>query len=99
MARATTRFGPVEIRVAKERFFPATANVDANEMREFVIRVALQPQGELEETVTVSSTRTDTRLQDTPTHVEVVQRDEIEEEITMKPGDMVMLLNEMGGMR
>ena len=49
--------------------------------------------------LTVSATRTGARIQDSPLHVEVLQQEEIEEEVMMKPGDMVMLLNEMGGMR
>ena len=53
----------------------------------------------VEETVTVSSTRTGARLDDTPVRVEVLQREEIEEKMLMTPGDIVMLLNEMGGMR
>ena len=54
----------------------------------------------LEETVTVvASTRTDKRLEDQPMRVEVLAREEIEEKMLMTPGDIVMMLNEMGGMR
>lgn len=38
-------------------------------------------------------------MQDLPTRVEVLGREEIEEKMLMTPGDIVMLLNEMGGMR
>ena len=62
--------------------------------------VELQPQPTLEETVTVvASTRTDKRLEDQPMRVEVLAREEIEEKMLMTPGDIVMMLNEMGGMR
>ena len=62
--------------------------------------VDLQPQPSLEETVTVvASTRTDKRLEDQPMRVEVLAREEIEEKMLMTPGDIVMMLNEMGGMR
>ena len=54
---------------------------------------------EVEERVTVSATRTDKRLEDQPMRVEVLGRDEIEEKMLMTPGDIVMMLNEMGGMR
>src|SRR6187399_3059846 len=50
-------------------------------------------------TVTVSATRTGTRLDDQPMRVEVLGREEIEEKLLMTPGDIVMMLNEMGGMR
>ena len=50
-------------------------------------------------TVTVSATRTGTRLDDQPMRVEVLGREEIEEKLLMTPGDIVMMMNEMGGMR
>src|SRR6187397_123120 len=58
------------------------------------------PQPSVEESVTVvASTRTDKRLEDQPMRVEVLAREEIEEKMLMTPGDIVMMLNEMGGMR
>src|SRR6187397_2606197 len=58
------------------------------------------PQPSVEESVTVvASTRTDKRLEDQPMRVEVLAREEIEEKMLMTPGDIVMTLNEMGGMR
>jgi iron complex outermembrane receptor protein len=96
---ATVPLGEVQIRVTKEGYFPATTSLMAEENKEYSVRVELQQQEELKEEIKVYATRTDARLQDSPTHVEVLQRDEIEEETMMKPGDMVMLLNEMGGMR
>jgi outer membrane receptor for ferrienterochelin and colicins len=53
----------------------------------------------LEQQITVSATRTERRLEDTPTRVEVLEREEIEEKMLMTPGDIVMMLNEMGGLR
>jgi len=53
----------------------------------------------VEEQVTVSATRTDRRIQHSPTRVEVVDREEIEEKMLMGPGDIAMLLNEIGGLR
>ena len=54
---------------------------------------------EIEISVTVSATRTGGRIEDQPLRVEVLEREEIEEKILMTPGDIVMMLNEMGGMR
>jgi outer membrane receptor for ferrienterochelin and colicins len=48
---------------------------------------------------TVSATRTDKRIEDQPMRVEVVDAEEIEEKQLMTPGDIVMMLNEMGGLR
>lgn len=52
-----------------------------------------------EETVVVEATRTNKRLEDVPVRVEVLEREEIEEKMLMTPGDIVMMLNEMGGLR
>jgi iron complex outermembrane receptor protein len=60
------------------------------------------PRGALqveEEVTVVATTRTGGRLEDQPTRVEVLDREEIEEKMLMTPGDIVMMLNEMGGMR
>ena len=54
---------------------------------------------EIEISVTVSATRTGGRIEDQPLRVEVLEREEIEEKMLMTPGDIVMMLNEMGGMR
>jgi outer membrane receptor for ferrienterochelin and colicins len=91
--------GIVEIGVSKSGFFPATASINADDAREFVVRVELQPQNEVKEEIKVYATRNDIRIEDSPLHVEVLQREEIEEKMMMTPGDIVMMLNEMGGMR
>ncbi len=91
--------GNVRIAVSKEGFFPATASITAGEAKEFVVRVELQPQKQVEEEIKVYATRNDVRMEDSPLHVEVLQREEIEEKMMMTPGDIVMMLNEMGGMR
>jgi len=54
---------------------------------------------EFEEDVIVTATRTGGRIGDQPTRVEVLGREEVEEKMLMTPGDIVMMLNEMGGMR
>lgn len=59
-----------------------------------------EPAIEIEEEVTVvASTRTGRRIEDQPMRIEVLDREEIEEKMLMTPGDIVMMLNEMGGMR
>ncbi len=54
---------------------------------------------EIEEEVIVTSTRTGGRIDEQPTRVEALTREEVEEKMLMTPGDIVMMLNEMGGMR
>jgi iron complex outermembrane receptor protein len=99
-ALITVAPGPVEVTVVKMPFVPTTVTVQAtpNVVQEVVVELQAQPT--VEETVTVvASTRTDARLEDLPMRVEVLAREEIEEKMLMTPGDIVMMLNEMGGMR
>lgn len=58
-----------------------------------------QDPPEIEVSIVVEATRTGGRLEDSPLRVEVLEREEIEEKMLMTPGDIVMMLNEMGGMR
>jgi outer membrane receptor for ferrienterochelin and colicins len=79
--------------------FIAIAQVSAQSESAAVADVEPQELPTVEEEVLVSATRTDRRLEDQPMRVEVLGRDEIEEKMLMTPGDIVMMLNEMGGMR
>ena len=54
---------------------------------------------EVEETVVVTATRSERRLQDEPLRVEVIDREEIEEKALMTPGSVAMLLGETTGLR
>jgi iron complex outermembrane receptor protein len=99
-ATIVTLPGTIEITVLKSGFAPTTAAVQvaAGATQDVVVELEAQPV--VEETVTVvASTRTDKRLEDQPMRVEVLAREEIEEKMLMTPGDIVMMLNEMGGMR
>ncbi len=92
--------GSGEITVAKDGFVPATVPMKAAPGSTPAIVVELQPLPTVEEEITViATTRTDKRLEDQPMRVEVLDREEIEEKMLMTPGDIVMMLNEMGGMR
>src|SRR6185295_2263390 len=92
--------GTVDITVLKSGFASTTVSVQVAGGAAQDVIVDLQPQPTVEETVTVvASTRTDKRLEDQPMRVEVLDREEIEEKMLMTPGDIVMMLNEMGGMR
>jgi iron complex outermembrane receptor protein len=56
-------------------------------------------QEEEEEEIIVQGTRTRRRVQDEPIRVEVITREEIEEKLLMRPGNIAMLVNETGGVR
>jgi outer membrane receptor for ferrienterochelin and colicins len=91
--------GEVQITIIKEGFNPVTLSATAVPGPAQIISVALERQSVLEEHVTVSATRTDKRMEDQPMRVEVLDAEEIEEKQLMTPGDIVMMLNEMGGLR
>ena len=95
-----TDAGNVDITVVKAGFVPVTTSVQVGVGATQEVIVELEQRPNLEESVTVvASTRTDKRLEDQPMRVEVLAREEIEEKMLMTPGDIVMMLNEMGGMR
>ena len=85
--------------VNKEDHQPFRSHVKIEQDQQTEIEVELEPKLEDQQEVTVYATRTNVRLQDSPLHVEVLSEDEINEELAMRPGDISMMLNEMGGMR
>lgn len=91
--------GTVDVSVSHEGFVTnkTSITVAAGQIQE--ITLELQPNPTAEQEITVSATRTDMRLEDVPLRVEVIQQEDIEEELMMKPGDIGMMLNEMGGLR
>ena len=99
--RATIHVAPgtVDITVIKEGFNPVTLTATAVLGQPHVIPVTLERQAAIEEHVTVSATRTEKRIEDQAMRVEVLDAEEIEEKQLMTPGDIVMMLNEMGGLR
>jgi outer membrane receptor for ferrienterochelin and colicins len=99
-AQAQVPVGEVALTVIKAGYVTTTVAVMIAAAAQQDVRIDLQREPTLEETVTVvATTRTNKRLEDQPTRVEVLAREEIEEKMLMTPGDIVMMLNEMGGMR
>jgi outer membrane receptor for ferrienterochelin and colicins len=92
--------GEVELTVVKAGYVTMTVKVMVVAGAQRDVSIELQREPTLAETVTVvAATRTNKRLEDQPMRVEVLVREEIEEKMLMTPGDIVMMLNEMGGMR
>ena len=58
----------------------------------------LQDGEEIEEII-VRTTRSGRRVQDEPIRVDVLNQEEIEEKVMMRPGNIVMMLAETGGLR
>lgn len=91
--------GVITMAVTKPGFFDVVQTVTVGES-DLDLDVELVPTPEVEEeVVVVATTRTGRRVEDQPTRVEVLGREEIEEKMLMTPGDIVMMLNEMGGLR
>jgi len=59
----------------------------------------LVEETEESEDIIVQATRSRRRVQDEPTKVEVLAREEIEEKILMRPGNIATILSETGGLR
>ena len=91
--------GRIELTIVKSGYVPGSVDVDVRSNEEQPVIVDLVREVTVEEHVTVSATRTDRGIEDQPMRVEVVDREEIEEKTMMTPGDVVMLLNETGGLR
>jgi iron complex outermembrane receptor protein len=63
-------------------------------------QVSPAPPEEAEaEEIIVQATRSGRRVSDEPVRVEVINREEIEEKILMRPGNIAMILSETGGLR
>lgn len=91
--------GTVEVTITHPDFLRQTSVVSAEVGRAQPVIVEMVPASLVRESVTVAATRTERGLDTQPMRVEVLDRDEIDEKLMMTPGDIVMLLNEMGGMR
>lgn len=63
------------------------------------VEVTLEPDGEMLGNVVVSSSRTNGRIKDLPTRVEVLGTEDMEEETSMHPSNVAMLLSEASGIQ
>lgn len=91
--------GGHDVSAQMTRFAPVIERVTVTAEPSTQVRLELDEIPGLEETVIVTSTRTNTRLQDQPVRVEVIDREEIEEKALMTPGSVAMLLAETTGLR
>jgi len=90
--------GHTEIVVVKEGFAPASASVELEAGQQQPVAIRLNRGASVEEHVTVSATRTDTRVEDVPMRVDVLNAEEVQEQVMQGPGDVVNMLREMGGL-
>jgi len=76
IASASLPVGKLDVSMTKDGFLPAKASLPIDDPREWQIAFDLQPQPQREEEIMVFATRTDTRIQDLPTRVQVLGREE-----------------------
>ena len=91
--------GDRAVTVRKLGFGPRTLNLSLRAGADTTLDVSLEEAAEELEAIVVTSTRTGQRIEDEPTRVEVLAREEVEEKMLMTPGDVSMLLNETSGLR
>jgi outer membrane receptor for ferrienterochelin and colicins len=85
--------------VTRIGFTPDTLEVMLAAGQDTSVKIQLEKPETTLESVVVSATRAERRVEDTPLRVEVVDEDEVAEKTAMTPGDVSMLLNETSGLR
>ncbi|HEX8455303.1 MAG TPA: TonB-dependent receptor [Longimicrobium sp.] len=96
---ATLRLVPGERTIAVSKLGFAPRRLTLRLRADTTVAVALAEAAEELEEIVVTSTRTGQRIEDEPTRVEVLTREEVEEKMLMTPGDISMMLNETSGLR
>ena len=91
--------GEVELMIARYGFKSRTVRASVSGSTTTRVTVDLEAESVLTQEITVTATRTETRLEDQPLRVEVLDQEEVEEKALMTPGDIAMLLNETSGLR
>ena len=91
--------GEVELMIARYGFKSRTVRASVSGGSATRVAVDLEAESVLTQEITVTATRTETRIEDQPLRVEVLDQEEVEEKALMTPGDIAMLLNETSGLR
>ena len=91
--------GPHELRVERPGFIAIGVPVDLIEGQDTPIVVRLTVEPSEEEALVVTAARSGTVVGDQPTRVEAVPEEEIEENLTVQPGNLSTLLAELAGVR
>src|SRR5438093_75999 len=91
--------GDVELMIARYGFKSRTVRASVSGGTTTRVAVDLEAESVLNQEITVTATRTETRIEDQPLRVEVLDQEEVEEKALMTPGDIAMLLNETSGLR
>jgi len=91
--------GNVEVRFHRVGFADKSIRATVVAGETVRLNVELEAESVHEDEIFVTATRANTRIEDEPLRVEVVDQEEVDEKTTMTPGDIAMLLNETSGLR
>lgn len=98
-ARLALDVGSHTIRIERLGFVTESLTVDVLAAGNQPITVQLRDESLESEVVVVTATRSGTVVGDQPIRVEAVPEEEIEENLTIQPGNLSTLLNELAGVR
>ena len=98
-ARLTLAIGSETIRIQREGFGPVSVEVEILAAGNPPVVARLQEESLESQAVIVTATRSGTVVGDQPIRVEAVPEEEIEENLTIQPGNVSTLLNELAGVR
>ncbi len=98
-ARLRAPAGTVDLAVSRLGFEAAHRRVVVTAGAEVSVTIELEPDPAFTEDVVVTAARTNRRIQELPLRVEVIPQEEIDEKLSMTPGDVAMMLTETNGIR
>ncbi len=92
--------GKVAITIASEGFTTIDTTIDIQNNKSFLLNIDLEEsKAELDEVIIISSSRTNSRIEDLPTKIEVLGSEEVHEENQIKPGNIASLLGDIAGIQ
>lgn len=98
-AQLTLGVGSHTIRIGRPGFAAESLPIEVDANGDQVIVVQLQDESLESQVVVVTATRSGTVVSDQPIRVEAVPEEEIEENLTIQPGNLSTLLSELPGVR
>ena len=98
-AQLTLEVGSQTIRIERLGFATESLTVDVLATGNSLVTVQLHDESLESQVVVVTATRSGTVVGDQPVRVEAVPEEEIEENLTIQPGNLSALLNELAGVR
>ena len=99
LATFTVPAGAYTLHASRLGLRPDSLRLALRAGQDTAVVIELEEQSAELETIVVTATRGERRVEDTPLRVEVIDEEEIAEKVAMTPGDIAMMLNETSGLR